>query len=121
MYPTTLTPISDGVDDHSYDIRKYEGAKSVRVDTGLPWDVPCLLTISHQETGAGDNLRVSSLVRFDQTVKRASDGALSVVPVQLVVRYNPTIASEGLVKALIMQLGSFLSSGRIDQLLKKEI
>jgi hypothetical protein len=122
MYPIDSANISDGTDNHVYALRKLGENKifSLRAEAAAPSDQPATVTISHEESGAGDNTQYSSLLRFDRVVERA-DGVQGTVTFYGVLRYPPKIATSVQVGKTMTEFVSFLAvAGYKDKFIARE-
>jgi hypothetical protein len=121
MYPTTTPNISDGTDNHVYDVVAIGSYNCVRREAGAALDQPATLTVSHQHTGSGLSSKTRSLVRFDRVVEDG-DGNQATQSAYLVVETPTKISSDASIKKTITELTSFLAiSGYVDKLLNEEI
>jgi len=122
MYANLIEDLNDGTTDHDYDLRSIGDQKSVRYDIAAESDLPATLTISHTETGKGDEKVKNSLLRFDRTVERASDEKQGTVSAYLVLRQPVKVMSSGDAQYVINQMIDFLGTATyVDKLVNGEI
>lgn len=122
MYANLIEDLNDGTLDHDYDLRSIGDQKSVRYDIAAAADLPATLTISHVETGKGDDKVKNSLLRFDRTVERASDEKQGTVSAYLVIRQPVKVMASGDAQYVVNQLIDFLSTATYaDKLIAGEI
>jgi hypothetical protein len=110
MFPDKIEDLTDGSVDHDYDLLWTEGRKSFRSDKDSPQATPGTMTISHNDTGSGDNLVLNSLVRFDKGVINAA-GKAGNIAAYLVVRNPTAVATAAEVLEVAKQLVDFLNTG----------
>lgn len=121
MLPNTTANLSDGTDNHVYDLREIGKRQSIRQESAAPNDQPATLTISHQDVGAGNSQIRQSLLRFDRVVEN-EQGLQGVSSAYLVVRNPIKIADTEQVEKTLTELVSFLGTSTYkDQFLAGEI
>lgn len=87
MLPSTIENLNNGSADLDFDLLYTEGRKSFRTLDGATQDEPEILTVSHNESGSGENLFRNSVARIDKTVTDA-EGNQNTISVYVVIR-NP--------------------------------
>lgn len=109
MLPNTTANISDGTDNHVYDLRSVGDNKSIRVETAADLDKPATLTISHEMIGDGIKSRRRSVVRLDDVVED-SEGNQGVISVYQVVDAPVKVTDIATVTKTHTKLASFFAT-----------
>lgn len=124
MFSNDISGINDGTANHTFSLVSLgadgKAPQSVRKDTGTTGDLPSTLTIKHQDLGSGDDVLVSSLVRLDTMVERASDQKQGTISTYLVQKWPSKLATAAQVTAEKAKLVSFLNASGTDARLQNK-